>query len=296
MAKLNNTVSRVLATAAKEIGTLEGRDKNGNWNNRVKYTTWYANHPKIKDSAFLTSAWCAIFVSWVADQVGILGDIIPMHAWTPSGLAWFQKRGLVSKGAKPGDIFYKYYPAQGRVAHVGIVERVEGGYIYTIEGNTNTTGSSQGNGVYRLRRKIDSNLYFCHPRYNEAKTGTTGGAAPKPPKVVATTVQYFKHIDLKLYRVSLTGLKAAALQDRVSKDSTTNWGAVMPLQVALYRLGFLTASGVTGKYQEATYTAVSSAQKAMLKGQKYSAADVDGVIGEMSLNWIAKQTGFTPTK
>ena len=148
------TAGTLLAAAAKEVGTREGRDKNGNWNNRVKYNDWYANHPRIKNSGFLTTAWCAVFVSWVANQVGVLGSLIPMHAWTPSGLSWFQKRGLVTrgKGAKVGDVFYVYYPSQGRVAHVGFVERVAGNYIYTIEGNTNTTGSRQGNGVYRLKR------------------------------------------------------------------------------------------------------------------------------------------------
>lgn len=64
---------------------------------------------------------------------------------------WFRKNATVSQGAgaRVGDIFYVYYPNMGRVAHVGIVER-EGDFIVTIEGNTNTTGARQGNGVYRL--------------------------------------------------------------------------------------------------------------------------------------------------
>ena len=69
------TAAAILGVAAKEVGTREGRDKNGNWNNRVKYNDWYANHPKIKNSGFLTTAWCAVFVSWVANQLGVVGTL-----------------------------------------------------------------------------------------------------------------------------------------------------------------------------------------------------------------------------
>ena len=40
----------------------------------------------------------------------------------------------------------------GRVAHVGLVEKSEGDWLVTIEGNTNGGGSRDGDGVYRRRR------------------------------------------------------------------------------------------------------------------------------------------------
>jgi hypothetical protein len=43
-----------------------------------------------------------------------------------------------------------------RVKHVGFVEGVEGGFVQTVEGNTNKGGSREGGGVYKLRRKISS--------------------------------------------------------------------------------------------------------------------------------------------
>lgn len=194
-------VSNILDVAARQVGVKEGYS-NGSWNNRVKYTTWYAD--QVKNSAFLTSAWCAIFVSWCADQAGISRSIIPLHAWTPSGLAFFSAKGLVTRGggAKPGDIFYKYYSSYGRVAHTGIVEKVSGNYIYTIEGNTNTTGSSQGNGVYRLKRLITNDYYFCHPEYTSgsaknpsvSSSSSSTKAEPKGPKLVSVvSVAHLKH-------------------------------------------------------------------------------------------------------
>ena len=274
------TAGTLLAAAAKEVGTREGRDKNGNWNNRVKYNDWYANHPLIKDSGFLTTAWCAVFVSWVANQVGVLGSLIPMHAWTPSGLAWFQKRGLVTrgKGAKVGDVFYVYYPSQGRVAHVGLVERVEGNYIYTIEGNTNTTGSRQGNGVYRLKRAINNNLYFCHPTY---------GSAPKPPAPKPVVKP----------SVSRAGVVKAAKTNPAMKGRPVTDKTVKALEDALVRAGLLSSKYADGHYGTTTIAAYKKWQiKCGFKG-----SDADGIppakaAKNDSLTRLAVAYGFTITK
>ena len=51
------TATDVLNVAAKEIGYREGRDANGNWNNRTKFNTWYAE--RVNNSTFMTVAWCA---------------------------------------------------------------------------------------------------------------------------------------------------------------------------------------------------------------------------------------------
>ncbi|MNL84947.1 hypothetical protein D3C87_2130830 [compost metagenome] len=43
------------------------------------------------------------------------------------------------------------------MGHTGIVEKVENGFVQTIEGNSNSDGSRNGIGVFRLRfRKINS--------------------------------------------------------------------------------------------------------------------------------------------
>ena len=283
------TASQILAVASKEVGTKEGRDPGGNWNNRVKYNNWYANHPSIKNNAFLTTAWCAVFVSWCAGQIGVLGKLIPMHAWTPSGLSWFQSRGLVTKGggAKPGDVFYVYYPSQGRVAHTGLVERVDGSYIYTIEGNTNTTGSRQGNGVYRLRRKINPNLYFCHPRYDKTSSGAAspGIGVGKPSSGKPT--------------ISLSGLHNAISKDlRKQSLTTTNWGSVYPVEAALQNEGFLSPTRVDGRWDLDAAAAYKRWQRTDAGGG-YTGRDADGVPpkaldpnGNDSLSRLAKRHGF----
>ena len=54
---------------------------------------------------------------------------------------------------KPGHIFI--LNTGGASGHTGLVEKVEGGFIHTIEGNSNPAGSSNGIGVFKLTRKIN---------------------------------------------------------------------------------------------------------------------------------------------
>jgi hypothetical protein len=84
--------------------------------------------------------WCAIFVSWVANQSGLIqSGAIPMFASTSAGVQWFQNRGLWQPRGytpAPGDLIFFDRTGSGTPDHVGIVERVDGGVVHTIEGNS----------------------------------------------------------------------------------------------------------------------------------------------------------------
>lgn len=90
-------------------------------------------------------AWCASFVSWVFGQAGYAQ---PRTAWSPS---LFPKVRL-AETAQPAHVFGIYFADKGRIAHAGLVERVQGSWLYTLEGNTNVAGSREGDGVYRKLR------------------------------------------------------------------------------------------------------------------------------------------------
>lgn len=190
---VQGAIDRVLAVASSQVGYHEGRTSSGGWNNDTVFGLWYGLN---------FNAWCAMFVSWCANVAGSdYPSIIPRHAYTPSGFNWFSSRGLAD-GRKPpnrrgvsasgtgkprvGDVMYVYNTSLGRISHVGFVEKVlSGGRVQTLEGNTNTSGSASGDGVYRLIRQVSSRLYFCHPQYAAvvtrapAKPGVTPVAPPK---------------------------------------------------------------------------------------------------------------------
>jgi hypothetical protein len=55
-----------------------------------------------------------------------------------------------------GDIFGIYFPDKNRIAHVGFIDQWQTDWVITVEGNTNTEGSREGDGVFRKRRPVKS--------------------------------------------------------------------------------------------------------------------------------------------
>lgn len=156
----------ILAIARAQVGVREKWFRRWGWSNIVKYNDWYVRR---HGRGFKRAAWCHIFVSWCAEHAGMHGKI-PETAWCPDGLEWFQDQGRATRGggAMPGDIVY--YIRRGSARHVGLVESATRTHVVTIEGNTNTSGAAQGNGVYRLRRRIDGSMWFGHPDYSGTAT------------------------------------------------------------------------------------------------------------------------------
>jgi hypothetical protein len=104
-------------------------------------------------------AWCAAFVNWNMRQCGAMRA---GSAWAPD---WFPKAKVIYTNGvtenrpppQPGDVFGIYFPAKQRIAHVGFILEWKDSSVVTIEGNTNTAGSREGDGVYkkiRLKKQI----------------------------------------------------------------------------------------------------------------------------------------------
>ena len=114
--------SRLIEIASTQLGYVEGPD------NDTKYGTWYG---------LPNEEWCAMFVSWCANQSGISTEIIPRYASCTVGKNWFEERGLFKYKEeytpKAGDIIFFLSDGAG---HTGIVINCDGSRVYTIEGNT----------------------------------------------------------------------------------------------------------------------------------------------------------------
>lgn len=89
--------------------------------------------------------WCACFVSWCADQSGLIAsESVPKFAYCPAGIDWFKSQGRwKDRGSYTpvaGTIIFFDWPKNGGQDgvsdHVGIVERCENGIVYTVEGNS----------------------------------------------------------------------------------------------------------------------------------------------------------------
>lgn len=95
--------------------------------------------------------WCACFVSWCGDQCGYIKAGAMRKFWcVPDGINWFKSHHRwQSRGYTPaaGDIIFFDWGGNGTQAHVGLEEKVDGRYVYTIEGNN-------GNAVRRQKYRV----------------------------------------------------------------------------------------------------------------------------------------------
>lgn len=113
--------------ALSQLGNVGGRP----------YWSWYGFESRVD--------WCACFVSWCANECGYLDTgVIPRFASCSIGLQWFRERELRrdrSYEPRPGDLIFFGWDDEdegqdGAADHVGIVEKVDGGIVYTVEGNS----------------------------------------------------------------------------------------------------------------------------------------------------------------
>ena len=112
----------IVEIALSQVGNVGGQP----------YWSWYGFSSRVE--------WCACFVSWCANECGYLdAGIIPRFSACTTGEAWFKERGQWQSSSyepKSGDIIFFDWQGDGKTDHVGIVDRVENGIIYTVEGNS----------------------------------------------------------------------------------------------------------------------------------------------------------------
>lgn len=104
-------------------------------NGYSKYCTWWGASYRFE--------WCACFVSWCAEQTGVLNTCIMKSISCTEQSDWFKSKGWwqgASYVPRPGDIIYYDWYGNGP-EHVGIVETVNGTTITVIEGNYSDTDS-----------------------------------------------------------------------------------------------------------------------------------------------------------
>jgi hypothetical protein len=125
--------SSMIEIADTQIGNIGGEP----------YWSWYGFSERVE--------WCACFVSWCAEMCGYIeAGILPKFAGCDIGVGWFKRNGQWQDGGytpAPGDIIFFDWNGNGSSDHVGIVERVDDEFVYTIEGNTSDSCARRS---YRL--------------------------------------------------------------------------------------------------------------------------------------------------
>ena len=127
---IHSADEQIVAVAESQIGNVGGQP----------YWSWYGFNSRV--------AWCACFVSWCANECGYIDTgVIPKYAGCVNGVQWFKDRGQwIDGSAEPVAgmiIFFDWDspdgesgPQDGLSDHTGIVQKVENGIVYTVEGNS----------------------------------------------------------------------------------------------------------------------------------------------------------------
>lgn len=159
----SDLLTEVLAFAVSQIGVMETSP------NRGPQVDQYVKSVGLDPAGRF--AWCVAFVYFCFEKASKkLGRTNPMVKTAGVLDHWNRAEG---KGAtritnlrarnnpaliKPGHIFVIDTGPAGGAGHTGLVEKVIGGKLVTIEGNTNEGGSRDGVGVFRRTQRTIASI------------------------------------------------------------------------------------------------------------------------------------------
>lgn len=143
---------RVLEIAITQIGQEE-KPRGSNWGTPVKDYLFSVGID-------FPASWCMAFLYWcIVKASKELGVPIPIYKSGGVLKTWqLSAPSIKVKTAEVGDIFIFDY-GKG-LGHTGIIEKIEGEFMHTIDGNTNDTGSREGFEVCRKKRLLSKAIGF----------------------------------------------------------------------------------------------------------------------------------------
>lgn len=121
--------NKIVSVAAAEVGYT-------GTSTYSKYGEWYGYQ----------GGWCTTFVLWCYNQAdkslgtSLYGSVIPSGGNCNSMISWYENKGRYHKHGdgytpKAGDLVFFDWSGNGSSQHVGIVDRISGSTVYTVEGN-----------------------------------------------------------------------------------------------------------------------------------------------------------------
>lgn len=101
--------------------------------------------------------WCAACMAEIHNEAGLPA---PHSArvvdWFKQNLVWKREWGVKQFLVKAGMVGAIYYRSLGRYGHIVLIIGEDKNNYYTLEGNTNSAGSREGQGFYKKIRSKES--------------------------------------------------------------------------------------------------------------------------------------------
>lgn len=282
------TALDVLNVARTQIGFHEGS------NNSNPYGVWYGvpNAP-----------YCAMGVSWCFAQVGLShligAQTVKGFSYNPTAFAWFQRQGmLVNKYAgQPGDLVFFDWNSDGVVDHVELLEAAAPDGLTTIGFNTGNPNDPKGKeGCFREHRAYFYVMGIVRPKYPiTVKPAVSPAKSKKATAAVATTGTAVAGVTAALHGstgpVATTPAPTKSPTVFVASPFPTSPkafiigaknGAVLTIEKALLKAGYLGANYVTGIMNNETVKALTAYEK------KYAITVKPGVVPQIIYESLKK--------
>lgn len=176
---MNSQVQKLIDYALSQVGyaeTPKGSNKN---KYAVMIDTQFPNFYNGKKNG---AAWCDVFVD--ACFLTCFGEEETLRllcqpkkscgAGCKFSAGYFKAKKQFDDNAKVGDQIF-FYDNKGEINHTGIVTKVEGGYVYTVEGNS---GDEVKTHRYSASNKKIAG--YGHPAWKEETIADTAPTKPTP--------------------------------------------------------------------------------------------------------------------
>lgn len=275
------TASKLVAIAEAEVGYLEKKSnadldsKTGNAGN--KNYTKYARD--LHNAAYYQAnkngyEWCEVFNDWChwiasGKDAKLAQEVIYQKGLYGAGCVWsakcYRDAGRFYSTPKVGDQIY--FGTKGNETHTGIVYKVDGSKVYTIEGNTSGASGviANGGGVCKKSYSLsyDKIVGYGRPNY-EVET-------VKPTETYSLK-KFIKDVQKATGAVvdGIAGPETISKTVTLSASKNRTHAAVRPVQKRLYALGYTqvgNADGVAGPKFTAAVTAFQEDNRCWVDGE-----------------------------
>ncbi|MEU3162697.1 CHAP domain-containing protein [Streptosporangium sp. NPDC006930] len=162
----------------------------------TKFGDWYGKNVEF-DADYTSAPWCDMYLSWAAEKLGYQ-EWIGQFAYTVHHAQWFRQQDAWGTVPKPGAIVFFDWRGSDKISHidhVGIVTRVEGNRIHTIEGNIDggvakrkerDTGKVVGYGYpEKIKARLDREATEKQTIVTPATTGDNAVVIGPGPNLIA---------------------------------------------------------------------------------------------------------------
>lgn len=289
------TAAMVINVAKQELGYLEKKSnkdlnsKTGNAgrNNYTKYGEWIGINPAL---------WCAIFVCWCfAEAFGSIAKEMLCGGYSAACETMrsrFIKAGRYDKNPKVGDCIFFSGTRHAGANHIGIVWKVDGSRIYTIEGNTSGANGVVDNGG-GVAQKSYSKSYsrimgYGHPEYDESsgESSSTQSSTQKP----ASTSSSSNSTSSKSNKIEVDGEWGRETTKLAQRIFCTPVDGIVSRQIAKYRSYMPNCLASSWEFKTSGYHGGSELIKAI---QRWCGTSADGLCGPGTIKALQKKLGVS---